>query len=161
MKKILIVILSMCMPFWANAQLSFSNTAVTDKPIINPALVIQQGARTLEIMANLRALPLGSGKYQLINSDAALSSNLYGVAYDHTQKAYTFLTGDISFKVAIGSTLSSLPSTISLRSKLIANPNTYVLNVTTPTDIVNLFNLLKSSSAVEWTEVFTIQGVVG
>ena len=29
------------------------------------------------------------------------------------------------------------------------------------TDIVNLFNLLKSSSAVEWAEVFTIQGVVG
>jgi hypothetical protein len=160
MKKILIAIFICSMPMWAFAQLSFSNNAVQDKPITNPALVIQQGSRTLEIMANLRALPLGSGKYQLMNSDAALSSNLYGVAYDHTQKAYTFLTGDISFKVANGSTLSSLPSTISLRSKLIASPNTYVLNVTTPTDIVTLLNLLKSSSAVEWTEVFTVQGVV-
>ncbi len=111
-------------------------------------------------MAKLHALSLDSGKYKLINSDAALSSNLYGAAYDYTQKAYTSSTRDINFKMANGSTLSSLPSTISLRSKLIANPNTYALNVTTPAGIVNLFNILKSSSAVKWTEVFTIQGVV-
>lgn len=142
------------------AQLNVPNNSVQAKAVINPALVIQVGARKLELISNLRALPLGNSKYQLINSESSYSSSIYGVAYDHTQKAYVFLTGDISFKLLNNAGLSSLSSTVSLRSKLLAGPSTYVLNVTSPSDVVKIFSELKSDPAVEWVEIFTIQGVI-
>ena len=112
------------------AQLNIPNNPVQSQAVINPALVIQVGARKLELIGNLRALPLGNSKYKLINSESANSNSIYGVAYDHTQKAYVFLTGDISFKLLNSVGLSSLTSAISLRSKLLAGPSTYVLNAT-------------------------------
>jgi hypothetical protein len=82
------------------------------------------------------------------------------VAYDHTQQAYIFLTGSISFKLLPGNNLSSIPSTISLRSKLIISPYNYVLNTSSPSELVTLFNLLKSNKAIEWVELHKIQGKV-
>jgi hypothetical protein len=160
MKKILIALFIFTLYKLSFAQLNIPNNAVPAQAVINPAMVIQVGTRKLEVMVNLRALPQGNSKYQLINSEAAYSSSVYGVAYDHTQKAYVFLTGDISFKLLNNGGLSSLPSNLALRSKLLASPSTYVFNVTSPSDVVNLFNQLKSNAAVEWAEVFTVQGVV-
>ncbi|MEA9602709.1 hypothetical protein VC188_11335 [Polynucleobacter sp. MG-28-Ekke-A2] len=161
MKKIIFILLICAAYKLSFAQLNISNNAPQSQAVTNPAMVIQVGQRKLEVMANLRALPLGNSKYQLISSDSAYSSGVYGVAYDHTQKAYVFLTGDISFKLLNNSGLSAIPSNISLRSKLLTSPSTYVFNVSSPADVVNLFNQLKSSPAVEWAEVFTVQGVVG
>ena len=160
MKKTILILLICAAYKLSFAQLNIPNNSQQSQSVINPAMVIQVGQRKLEVMANLRALPLGNSKYQLISSDSAYSSSVYGVAYDHTQKAYIFLTGDISFKLLNNSGLSAIPSNISLRSKLLASPSTYVFNVNSPADVVNLFNQIKSSPAVEWAEVFTVQGVV-
>jgi len=160
MKKILLALLIGISCKLSFAQLDIPNKVVQAQAVINPAMVIEVGPRKLEVISNLRALPLGNSKYRLINSESAFSSSVYGVAYDHTQKAYVFLTGDISFKLLNNSGLSALPSNISLRSKLLASPSTYVFNVNSPSDVVSLFNQLKSSSAVEWAEVFSVQGVV-
>jgi hypothetical protein len=160
MKKTILFLLICAAYKLSFAQLNISNNAPQTQAVTNPSMVVRVGQRNLEVMANLRALPLGNSKYQLINSESGYSSSVYGVAYDHTQKAYVFLTGDISFKLFNNSGLASLPSAITLRSKLLANPSTYVFNVNSPSDVVTLFNQLKSSPAVEWAEVFTLQGVV-
>ena len=161
MKKILLTLLVFVYCQIGFAQLIISKNILQADPILNPAMVIQVGARDLEVLPSLRALRLNDGKYQLIESESAYSGSLFGVAFDHTQKAYVFLTGDISFRLKNGSSLSVLPNTIAPKSKLIANPDTYVLNVNSPSEVVNLFNQLKASPAVEWAEVFIIQGVVG
>jgi hypothetical protein len=48
------------------------------------------------------ALKQNNGTYQLINSESIYSQVLFGAAYDHTQQAYVFLTGSISFKLLPG-----------------------------------------------------------
>jgi len=160
MKKILFALLACIYCQMGLAQLIISKNVFRAEPILNPSMVIQVGSRDLEVLASSRAMRLNNGKYQLIDSNSAYSGTLFGVAYDHTQKAYVFLTGDISFRLKASSELSKLPNAIAVRSKLIVNPNTYVLNANSPADVVDLFNQLKASTAVEWAEVFIIQGSI-
>ena len=160
MKKILFSLLLSLNLGIAFGQLNAPSNPVPDKPVLNESLVVQLRSRKVEVLAGLRATKLSNGKYQLFNSEAAYTKDIYGVAYDHTQKAYVFLTGEISFKLLSGYDLSSLASTISLRSKLIAPPNTYVLTVNYPSELVSLFNLLKSNPITEWVEIYTLQGAV-
>ena len=123
-------------------------------------MIIIEGVRQIEILSNVRALKQNNGTYQLINSESIYSPDLFGVSYDHTQKTYIFLTGSVSFKLLPGNNLSSIPSTISLRSKLIISPYNYVLNTSSPSELVTLFNLLKLNKAIEWVELHKIQGKV-
>ena len=160
MKKILFSLLLLLNLGMAFGQLNAPSNPVPDKPVLNESLVVQLRTRKVEVLAGVRATKLSNGKYQLFNSEAAYSKDIYGAAYDHTQKAYVFLTGEVSFKLLSGYDLSSLASTISLRSKLIAPPNTYVLSVNSPTELVSVFNLLKSNQMIEWVEIYTLQGAV-
>ena len=130
------------------------------KAVQDSAMIIIEGVRQIEILSNVRALKQNNGTYQLINSESIYSPDLFGVSYDHTQKTYIFLTGSVSFKLLPGNNLSSIPSTISLRSKLIISPYNYVLNTSSPSELVTLFNLLKLNKAIEWVELHKIQGKV-
>jgi hypothetical protein len=142
------------------SQFNIPTNPIPKKAVQDSAMVILEGVRQIEILSNVRALKNNNGTYQLINSESIYSPDLFGVAYDHTQQTYIFLTGSISFKLLPGNNLSSIPNTISLRSKLIISPYNYVLNTSSPTELVNLFNLLKSNKAIEWVELHKIQGNV-
>jgi hypothetical protein len=160
MRKVLFTSVLLLYTQLAYAQLNIPTNPIPVKAVQDAAMVIQEGVRQIEILSNVRALKNNNGTYQLLNSESIYSQDLFGVAYDHTQQAYVFLTGSISFKLLPGNNLSSIPSTISLRSKLIISPYNYVLNTSSPTELVNLFNLLKSNKAIEWVELHKIPGKV-
>lgn len=142
------------------AQINLPTNSTPVKAVQDSAMVIQEGIRQIEILSNVRAFKQNNGTYQLITSESIYSQDLFGVGYDHTQQTYIFLTGSISFKLLPNNNLSSIPSTISLRSKLIISPYNYVLNTSSPSELVNLFNLLKLNKTVEWVELHKIQGKV-
>jgi len=160
MKKTLFILVLLLYSQLTFAQFNAPTNSIPAKAVQDTAMVIQEGGRQIEILSNVRALKNNNGTYQLLNSESIYSPALFGVAYDHTQQAYVFLTGSISFKLLPGNNLSSIPSTISLRSKLIISPYNYVLNTSSPSELVTLFNLLKSNKAIEWVELHKIQGKV-
>ena len=160
MKKVLFIIVLFLYSHQSFAQINLPTNPIPAKAVQNSTMVILEGIRQIEILSTVRALKQNNGTYQLINSESIYSQDLFGVGYDHTQQAYIFLTGSISFKLLPGNNLSSIPSTISLRSKLIISPYNYVLNTSSPTELVNLFNLLKSNKAIEWVELHKIPGKV-
>jgi len=160
MKKVLFIIVLFLYSHQSIAQINLPTNPIPAKAVQNSAMVILEGIRQIEILSNVRALKQNNGTYQLINSESIYSQDLFGVGYDHTQQAYIFLTGSISFKLLPGNNLSSIPSTISLRSKLIISPYNYVLNTSSPSELVTLFNLLKSNKSIEWVELHKIQGKV-
>jgi len=160
MKKVLFIIVLFLYSHQSFAQINLPTNPIPAKAVQNSTMVILEGIRQIEILSTVRALKQNNGTYQLINSESIYSQDLFGVGYDHTQQAYIFLTGSISFKLLPGNNLSSIPSTISLRSKLIISPYNYVLNTSSPNELVNLFNLLKSNKAIEWVELHKISGKV-
>jgi hypothetical protein len=160
MKKVLFISILLLYSQITISQFNIPTNPIPKKAVQDSAMVILEGVRQIEILSNVRALKNNNGTYQLINSESIYSPDLFGVAYDHTQQTYIFLTGSISFKLLPGNNLSSIPSTISLRSKLIISPYNYVLNTSSPSELVTLFNLLKSNKAIEWVELHKIQGKV-
>jgi len=160
MKKVLYILILLLYSQITISQFNIPTNPIPKKAVQDSAMVIQEGIRQIEILSNVRALKQNNGTYQLINSESIYSQDLFGVGYDHTQQAYIFLTGSISFKLLPGNNLSSIPNTISLRSKLIISPYNYVLNTSSPSELVTLFNLLKSNKAIEWVELHKIQGKV-
>lgn len=160
MKKIIFLSLAYFYSSIAVAQLDITSNVVPEKSIQDSTMVIQVSNRKLEILSKVRAIRQQNGNFQLLESASIYSKDIYGVAYDHTQRAYVFLNGEIGFKFLTGNNLSSVPSTISLRSKLIVGPYNYVLNAPSPSELVYLYNLLKSSQSIEWIELNTIQGKV-
>jgi len=160
MKKVLFIIVLFLYSHQLFAQMNLPTNPIPAKAVQDSAMIIIEGVRQIEILSNVRALKQNNGTYQLINSESIYSPDLFGVSYDHTQKTYIFLTGSVSFKLLPGNNLSSIPSTISLRSKLIISPYNYVLNTSSPSELVTLFNLLKLNKAIEWVELHKIQGKV-
>jgi hypothetical protein len=160
MKKIIFILLSVLHSTIVLAQLDISISPIPEKAIQDSAMLIQVGNRKLEILSNKTAIRQSNGNFQIIDSKSLYSKDIFGVAYDHTQRAYVFLNGEIGFKFLTGNNLSSVPSAISLRSKLIVGPYNYALNATSPSDLVYLYNLLKSNQTIEWVELNTIQGKV-
>ena len=160
MKKIIFIGLAFLQSEIAFAQLDFSTNITQTKAIQDVSMVIQVETRKVEVLPKLRGLPQKNGSYQIIESGAAFSKDTYGVAYDHTQKAQIFLSGEISFKVLSAYNISNLPSSLSLISKIIVSPDIYVINTTSPSELINVYNQLKSNKMIEWVELKSNPGAI-
>jgi hypothetical protein len=152
-KKILLIGLAFLQTEMAFAQLDFSSNITQTKAIQDMSMLIQVDTRKVEVLPKLRGLTQKNGSYQIIESGALFSKDIYGVAYDHTQKAQIILSGEISFKILSAYNISALPSSLSLISKIIVNPNIYAINTSSPSELVNVYNQLKSNKTIEWVEL--------
>ena len=68
------------------------------------------------------------------------------------------LTGEISFKLKKGMSLASILNAPVTSIKILINPDVYVVTSSTPIELVSYFKLLSISSAVEWVELYKING---
>ena len=159
-KKTLFMCLFILQSEMAYSQLDVSNGNSQTKAFQDVTMLIQIDAKKVEVLPKLRGLPQKNGSYQIIESSSLFSQDVYGVAYDHTQKAYVFLSGEVSFKIISTKNLSSLPSALSLKSKMVVSPDIYVMNAVSPSELVSAYNQLKASKTIEWVELKLNSGAI-
>ena len=145
--------------------------ATQARSIQDPQMVIS-GPSKLELLPTSRAVPQPSeGNFATpifsiitTSANAPITNKQLAVAYNHALNNTVFLTGEVSFKLKTGASLSALQadlqSVINVSPKLLVSPSVYIFNATSPAQIVNLTNKLKASSAVEWAEAAVILGRV-
>ena len=152
----------------------WTQSAAQTQDIQDPKMVIS-GINQLELMPSNRAVPqtnqpnqgnVNAPTFSIITTTttAPISNMQLAVAYDHTLNTRVFLTGEVTFKLKTGFSLSSLQTSLqsitNATPSLLVAPNVYVFYATSPKQIVTLSNQLKASSAVEWVEVYVIHGRV-
>ena len=168
-KKLLVtsLVLLACSLTWTQVVAAVTQTQAVQDPQM---LII--GPNKLELLPTSRAVPQPSeGNFATpifsiitTSADAPITNKQLAVAYNHALNTTVFLTGEVSFKLKAGASLSALQadlqSVINVSPKLLVSPSVYIFNATSPVQIVNLTNKLKSSSAVEWAEAAVILGRV-
>jgi len=161
------LVLLACSLTWTQGVVAATQT----QAIQDPQMVIS-GPNKLELLPTSRAVPQPSqGNFATpifsiitTSANAPITNTQLAVAYNHALNTTVFLTGEVSFKLKTGASLSALQadlqSVINVSPKLLVSPSVYILNATSPAQIVNLTNQLKASSAVEWAEAAVILGRV-
>ena len=161
------LVLLACSLTWNQGVVAATQT----QAIQDPQMVIN-GPNRLELLPTNRAVPQPSQGnfatpiFSIISTgaNAPITNTQLAVAYNHALNTTVFLSGEVSFKLKTGASLSSLQkdlqAVISVSPQLLVSPNVYIFNATSPSQIVNLTNQLKASSAVEWAEAAVILGRV-
>jgi hypothetical protein len=159
-KTISKLVFAVTLPLFSHAQLATPINSAPDVPIIDSAMVLQIGQRSVEIISGKRALPVSKDIFSLRESSSDFSKDVVGVAYDHTLKNYLFFTGLISFKLNSNSSISNLPTSISIHSDLIIKPDIYTISTKSPSELINTYNILKSNKFIDWVEPISRRGIL-
>ena len=161
------LVLLFCSFTWTQELVAASQA----RSIQDPQMVIS-GPSKLELLPTSRAvLQPSEGNFATpifsiitTSANASITNTQLAVAYSHALNTTVFLTGEVSFKLKTGASLSALQTdlqaVINVSPKLLVSPSVYIFNATSPAQIVNLTNQLKASSAVEWAEAAVILGRV-
>jgi hypothetical protein len=130
------------------------------RAIKNTDMVISDQSSSIEILPLLRAKPLTRDNFKLADSDAygKFSKDALGVAFNHTSGNDLILTGEISFKLRSGLSLASISNVPTAAIKILIKPDVYIVTSSTPIELVSYFKILAISNAVEWIELYKING---
>lgn len=157
--KFILVFLSFCE--FATGQIILPQISENIKPLrdpINTDMIILDQSSTIEILPLLRAKPVTRDNFKIIDSDAfgKFNKDSLGVAFNHTGGNDLILTGEISFKLKRGLSLTSISNAPVTAIKLLIKPDVYMVTSSTPIELVSYFKLLSISHAVEWVELYKI-----
>ena len=132
--------------------------APTPRPVSNAAMVIQFGSQRIEVLPTSRAVKQASGHYNVVDAGTseAMTKDKLGVGYSYASNAKILMNGDISVKLRAGYSVTSL-GPLAAGSKLLVPPDLYVLNASTPLDLVRMVGALQANPAVDWVEPFIIR----
>lgn len=160
MPFIFILILSAASCTLANAQLVVPKPPL-QRPIVDMTMVIQFGSHRIEVLPTERAVKQANGQYTKMTtgSSEALSKDRLGIGYSYASNAHILLNGEVSVKLRTGFPLTSL-GPLSSGAKLLVPPDLFVLNASTPLDLVRMMGALQTHQAVDWVEPFIIRNQV-
>lgn len=148
---------------FASAQIILPPIPENIKPlrtIINTEMVISDQSSSIEILPLLRAKPLTRDNFKITDSDAygKFNKDSLGVAFNHTSGNDLILTGEISFKLKKGLSLASISNLPTAAISVLIKPDVYIVTSSTPIELVSYFKILAISNAVEWVELYKING---
>lgn len=132
--------------------------APTPRPVSNAAMVIQFGSQRIEVLPASRAVKQANGQFSVVDAgnSEAMTKDRLGVGYSYASNAKVLMNGDISVKLRAGYSVTSL-GPLAAGSKLLVPPDLYVLNASTPLDLVRMMGTLQANPAVDWVEPFIIR----
>lgn len=121
-------------------------------------MVIQFGSHPIEVLPTKRAVKQANGQYTMmtIGTSEAMTKDKLAIGYSYASNAHVLLNGEISVKLRTGYSLNAL-GPLSKGAKLLVPPNLFVLNASTPLDLVRMMSALQTHQAVDWVEPFIIR----
>ena len=128
--------------------------------VVSTDMTIADRGSTIEIFSLVRAKQKSPNQFKvkITEASSAFSPESFGVAFNHTLGIHLFLTGEISFKLPKGYLISSLSYIPTSKISAFGNSSVYICKASTPEEIVRFFNYLQSNPAVEWVELFALNG---
>jgi len=162
MKKLLLFMLSF-IAIEGMCQITLLELPVRPKQInivVSTDMTIADRGSTIEIFSLVRAKQKSPNQFKvkITEASSAFSPESFGVAFNHTLGIHLFLTGEISFKLPKGYLISSLSYIPTSKISAFGNSSVYICKASTPEEIVRFFNYLQSNPAVEWVELFALNG---
>jgi len=164
MKKFIFFILS-CIATQGICQIVISELPVRPNQInivvSNDMAIIDRGL-TIEIFSLVRATQESPNQFKvrITGASSVFSSDSLGVAFNHTLGTHLFLTGEISFKLPKGYPISLLSYIPTSKISAFGNSSVYICKGSTPEEVVRFFNYLQFNPAVEWVELFALNGLL-
>jgi len=162
MKLFLLIFLS-CIAIKGICQIAISDLPVRPNQInivVSSDMTISDRGSTIEIFSLVRAKQISPNEFKVKITEAgsAFSADSFGIAFNHTIGTHLFLTGEISFKLPKGYPLSSLSYIPMSKISKLGESSLYICKAGTPAEVVRFFNYLQSNPAVEWVELFALNG---
>ena len=139
------------------AQITVNNITNDTKNIEDLSMMAFSGKNNLEILATKRGISKHDNKF-LIKEDRAeseYSKDSMGVAFNHTNKSYVLLTGEISFKIKPGYSINSIKNMPAKNIIQFKSQDFFILKTFTPKELINSFHILNSESSVYDVEIYT------
>lgn len=160
MQFIFILIFSTLVCTLANAQLVVPEPPL-QRPIMDMNMVIQFGGHRIEVLPAKRAVLQANGQYTKMTTGTseALSKDRLGIGYSYASNTHVLMNGEVSVKLRTGFSLTSL-GPLSTGAKLLVPPDLFVLNASTPHELVRMMKALQTHRAVDWVEPFIIRNQV-
>jgi hypothetical protein len=157
MQFIFILIFSTLACTQASAQLVVPEPPI-QRQITDMTMVIQFGSHPIEVLPTKRAVKQANGQYTMmtIGTSEAMTKDKLAIGYSYASNAHVLLNGEISVKLRTGYSLNALGH-LSKGAKLLVPPNLFVLNASTPLDLVRMMSALQTHQAVDWVEPFIIR----
>ena len=162
MKKFLFSILSL-IAIEGICQIVISELPVRPNQInivVSTDMTIADRGSTIEVFSLVRAKQQSPNQFKvkITEASSAFSPESFGVAFNHTLGIHLFLTGEISFKLPKGYPISSLSYIPTSKISAFGNSSVYICKASTPEEVVRFFNYLQSNPAVEWVELYALNG---
>lgn len=157
MPFIFILILSAVNCTLANAQLVVPEPPL-QRPIVDMTMVIQFGSHRIEVLPTKRAVKQANGQYTMMTTgpSEAMTKDKLGIGYSYASNAHVLINGELNVKLRTGYSLTSLGALAS-GAQLLIPPDLFVLNASTPHDLVRMMGALQTNRAVDWVEPFIIR----
>jgi len=157
MQFIFILIFSTLACTLANAQLVVPEPPL-QRPIMDMNMVIQFGGHRIEVLPAKRAVLQANGHYTVMSTGTseAMTKDRLGMGYSYASNTHVLMNGEFSVKLKTGFSLTSL-GPLSTGAKLLIPPNLFVLNASTPHELVRMMRALQTHPAVDWVEPFIVR----
>ena len=157
MRFIFILIFSTLACTLANAQLVVPEPPL-QRPVMDMNMVIQFGGHRIEVLPAKRAVLQANGHYTALSTGTseAMTKDRLGMGYSYASNTHVLMNGELSVKLKTGFSLTSL-GPLSTGAKLVIPPNLFVLNASTPHELVRMMRALQTHPAVDWVEPFIVR----
>lgn len=141
----------------ANAQLVVPEPPL-QRPILDMNMVIQFGGHRIEVLPAKRAVLQVNGHYTVMSTGTseAITKDRLGIGYSYASNTHVLMNGEVSVKLKTGFSLTSL-GPLSTGAKSLIPPDLFVLNASTPQELVRMMGALQSHRAVDWVEPFILR----
>lgn len=157
MSLIFILIFSTLAWMPANAQLVVPEPPL-HRAISDMGMVIQFGSHRIEVLPTKRAVKQANGQYKVMTTGTseAITKDKLGIGYSYASNTHVLINGELNVKLRTGYSLTSLGALAS-GAQLLIPPDLFVLNASTPHDLVRMMGALQTNRAVDWVEPFIIR----
>lgn len=143
------------------AQTVFNSNLTNTNPSKSEYIFEARGMK-FEVVPNRRARSLNKKDQfdQIESSEGEIfTSNKLGVIINHGTGVESATTGEITFKLKSGFSLSSIQPLLLPNVLLVMKPDIYVVKCSTPIQLVMIAKQLSTSNFIEWAEPYIVQNI--
>jgi len=138
---------------------------VANRPVADPAMVIDDRGSPLEVIPTQRAVRATSANGEVVQQVVAASATdaigprQLGVVYNHAMRAQGYITGEIAFRLKGGAKPSSDFDAESYPGLAkLTEPDVYLVVARTSAEFVELTKRLQARADVDWVEPIVVYG---
>jgi hypothetical protein len=129
------------------------------QPVADPSMVVVDRGSKLEVFPTKRAVAVTDGTGRMVvnhvvpaSAESPIGSQQLGVVFNHAMQQQGYISGEITFQMKHGRTVTGLEPALYPGLKKITSPEVYAVNARTPAQFIKLLKRLQARSDLEWVE---------